>query len=104
MVGCFDKAHVARVSGCHFIELFSGKARTAKRASWMGYKARAMDIAYSPALDLLKPAGFRLLGFKFVKSRPEFSPGLDPLWLPQLSHCPHCDRVFHICARELWYK
>ena len=102
MVSCFARAHVARVSGCHFIEIFSGKARTAKRASWMGYRAKAVDIAYSPTLDLLRPGGFRPLGCFLMQNHAEFVPRLDPVWLPKLSDCAHCDRVLDVRSCEQW--
>lgn len=58
---------IAKVAGCQFVEIFSGRARTARLASWSGLRARAIDIVYSNALDVLKPAGFMLLSLTFVK-------------------------------------
>ncbi len=35
-------------SGLQVIDLFSGKARISRLASWMGYRSRAFDLAYHP--------------------------------------------------------
>ena len=35
-------------NGLEVIDLFSGKARISRLASWLGYKSRAFDMAYHP--------------------------------------------------------
>lgn len=35
-------------AGLQVIDLFSGKARISRLASWMGYRSRAFDLAYHP--------------------------------------------------------
>lgn len=51
----------AKASGRTFLELFSGRARTSRMAQRCGYLTSAIDINYSEAFNLLKPAGFVLL-------------------------------------------
>ncbi len=38
-----------------FVEFFSGKARTSKMASWMGFHSRAFDIEYHPTRHPFEP-------------------------------------------------
>lgn len=52
-----------RAQGVEFLEVFAGRARTARLASARGMKARAVDMKYSDSMNLLKPAGFLFLVF-----------------------------------------
>ena len=61
MVAFMVPERVSKLAGCQFLELFSGQARTSRLASWTGYKSKAVDYVYSPALDFLKSSGFVLL-------------------------------------------
>lgn len=35
-------------NGLEVIDLFAGKARISRLATWLGYKSRAFDLAYNP--------------------------------------------------------
>ena len=52
---------VAKLSNCQFVEIFSGKARTSRLASWSGYKSKAVDFIYSKAMNFLRPSGLVFL-------------------------------------------
>ena len=60
-----DGMHATRgssyMSNCQFVEIFSGKARTARLASWSGYKSKAVDFIYSKSMNLLRPSGLVFL-------------------------------------------
>ena len=64
MVSYFRPLQVEKISGCQFLEIFSGRARTARLASGAGYRCKAVDFLYSGAFNILKPAGFMLLSGK----------------------------------------
>ena len=61
MVSFLMPQHAAKVSGRQFLEVFAGRARTSRLASWCGYTTSAVDLCYSRVFDVLKPAGFMLL-------------------------------------------
>ena len=61
MVASLHPRHVEKLSGAQFLEVFAGQARTARLASWSGYRAKAVDQLYSKSMDLLQPSGFVLL-------------------------------------------
>lgn len=58
MVSYLRPDEVAKVCNSQFVEIFSGRARTARMAAWSGFRPRAVDFLYSPKLNVLKPAGF----------------------------------------------
>ena len=65
MVAFMVPEQVAKVSGRQFLEIFSGRARTARLASWCGFVSSSIDIQYhSRAFNVLKPAGFTFLSYK----------------------------------------
>lgn len=61
MVANLDDKFVPNVAGAQLFEIFSGQARTARLASWSGYKSKAFDYKYSRSMDLLHPSGFTFL-------------------------------------------
>lgn len=61
MVAFLDPAEVPKISRAEFVEIFSGKARTSKVASWSGYRSKAVDFLYNPALNVFNAAGFTFL-------------------------------------------
>ena len=79
MVTYMVPERVSKIAGCQFLELFSGQARTSRLASWTGYKAKAVDYVYSPALDFLKSSGFVFLD-------PYIPPGVYVLYNLMTNH------------------
>ena len=61
MLAFLRPEEVAKVQGQQFVEIFSGRARTSRMASWRGYASRGVDIAYSDCMNVLRPAGFMFL-------------------------------------------
>ena len=61
MVSFLLPQHVVKVTGREFLEVFAGRARTSRLASWCGYKTTAVDLHYSRVFNVLKPAGFMFL-------------------------------------------
>ena len=61
MVAFLKPSYVDKVKGAKFVELFAGRARTTRLASWAGYKVKSLDYIYSSAFNFLKPSGFVLL-------------------------------------------
>ena len=62
MVAFLKPEFVSKVEGRNFVEVFAGRARTSRLASGCGIKATAVDLLYSSAFNVLKPAGFMFLG------------------------------------------
>lgn len=62
MVAFLKREFVSKVEGRQFVEVFAGRARTSRLASWCGVKTTAVDLLYSSAFNILKPAGFTFLG------------------------------------------
>ena len=61
MLAFLDRGEVHKISRAQLVEIFSGKARTSKVASWSGYRTQAVDFLYNPALNIFNPAGFMFL-------------------------------------------
>ena len=59
--------NVSKVYGRQFLEIFSGRARTSRRASWCGYVTSAIDLHYSKVFNVLEPAGFMFLSSDIMR-------------------------------------
>ena len=119
MVAFLDPAEVPKISRAEFVEIFSGKARTSKVASWSGYRSKAVDFLYNPALNVFNAAGFTFLdsclfpAHRFFQNESEspipqvFQPGSSKsmlgshsLWGCSLGE-PAGNGVLYICTCQL---